>query len=121
MKNSALTLVLLVTFTMAGCGAPEASKSAPSAPPAKPAVEAVNAPAPPAETPKPTIDVATLALKIDPVCQMSLEQYPAAATAEHGGKTYGFCSEFCKKKFVESPEAMLARVSTKPKAGAPSP
>lgn len=121
MKNSALILVLFVTVAVSGCGTPDTPKSQSSAPPDKPAVEAVSVPAPPVETPKPAIDVATLALKIDPVCQMSLEQYPAAATAEHGGKTYGFCSEFCKKKFVESPEAMLARVSTNSKAGAPSP
>jgi Cu+-exporting ATPase len=72
---------------------------------------ATPAPAEPAkpEVPTPAIDVATLAMKLDPVCKMSLEEYPATSTAEHAGKSYGFCSDFCKRKFVEAPEAILAR------------
>lgn len=62
----------------------------------------------------PAIDISTLALKVDPVCKMSLEEYPATASAEYAGKTYGFCSDFCKQKFDADPEKMLARVATAP-------
>lgn len=40
----------------------------------------------------------------DPVCQMQVEEDKAAATAEHGGKQYYFCSEGCKEKFTSDPE-----------------
>jgi len=92
----------------------------------------VEAPAPAAETPMeearpeagaveapPAIDLATLALKIDPVCKMSLEEYPATATHEHEGKTYGFCSVVCQKKFAEDPAAILARLEAAPPEPAP--
>lgn len=86
--------------------APAAAPEEPAAAPEMPAVEA-EAPAEAA----PVIDVATLALKMDPVCKMSLEEYPAVASQEYEGKTYGFCSEHCKKKFNEDPEKILARVA----------
>ncbi|MBX3177201.1 MAG: YHS domain-containing protein [Candidatus Hydrogenedentes bacterium] len=66
------------------------------------------------EAAAPSVDLETLALKIDPVCKMTLEGIPIVGTAEHEGKTYGFCAALCKKKFEEDPAAMLARLAPKP-------
>jgi len=41
---------------------------------------------------------------IDPVCGMTVEEDQAAATLEHGGTTYYFCSADCKEEFEENPE-----------------
>jgi adenylate cyclase len=42
---------------------------------------------------------------IDPVCGMRIEAEDAAATAEHEGQTYYFCSEGCREVFVSDPAA----------------
>jgi len=110
--NRRTTLAALVVVCLAsGCNTENQAKETPVPPAAKtaPAPEAPEAPEAPAVPESPAIDISTLAMKLDPVCKMSLEEYPATSTAEHGGKTYGFCSDFCKRKFVESPEAILAR------------
>lgn len=44
-----------------------------------------------------------MAKHTDPVCGMQVEESKAAATSEHGGKTYYFCSAGCKEKFDEDP------------------
>ena len=43
----------------------------------------------------------------DPVCNMTVEEDEAAATAEYDRKTYYFCSAACRKDFEEDPEAYL--------------
>ena len=40
----------------------------------------------------------------DPVCGMTVEEADAAATEEHGGQTYYFCSKDCGEEFRENPE-----------------
>jgi P-type Cu+ transporter len=40
----------------------------------------------------------------DPVCGMKIVSSEAAAKAEYKGKTYSFCMEGCKEKFLENPE-----------------
>ena len=112
-----------------GCSQPE-----PVPPTENPEAESVTveAPAETADTPMvearpetgaieapPAIDLATLAMKIDPVCKMSLEEYPATATGDHEGKTYGFCSVVCQKKFAEDPAAILSRLEAAPPEPAP--
>jgi P-type Cu+ transporter len=47
---------------------------------------------------------ATMAEK-DPVCGMMVEPEGAAATSEHEGKTYYFCSADCKEEFDSDPES----------------
>lgn len=42
----------------------------------------------------------------DPVCHMKTDEF-LKETAEYDGKTYGFCSANCKKKFEENPEKYL--------------
>lgn len=41
----------------------------------------------------------------DVVCGMDIDPENAAATAEHEGQTYWFCSQPCHDKFVEDPGA----------------
>lgn len=41
----------------------------------------------------------------DPVCAMKVEPADAAATAEHKGTTYYFCSDDCKEEFEGDPES----------------
>ena len=40
----------------------------------------------------------------DPVCGMSIEENKAAATVTHQGRTYYFCSESCRSKFLQDPQ-----------------
>ena len=44
-----------------------------------------------------------MAMVIDPVCGMRIDPDDAAATAEHDGKAYYFCSEACHDAFVANP------------------
>jgi len=44
----------------------------------------------------------------DPVCKMNVEESKAAATAKYDGKSYYFCSESCKARFVEKPTEYVA-------------
>ncbi|MFA5991755.1 MAG: YHS domain-containing protein [Candidatus Doudnabacteria bacterium] len=38
---------------------------------------------------------------VDPVCNMKIE--PGIFSSDHGGKTYYFCSEYCKAQFDADP------------------
>ena len=44
----------------------------------------------------------------DPVCGMSINSGHAAASVDHGGKTYYFCIDDCRRKFVQDPTRYLA-------------
>ena len=41
----------------------------------------------------------------DPVCGMTLEEKDAAASVQHEGKTYYFCSQQCRETFQANPGA----------------
>ena len=41
----------------------------------------------------------------DPVCGMTIAAQEAAATVDHGGRTYHFCAEGCARRFRENPAA----------------
>jgi len=43
----------------------------------------------------------------DPVCLMELDPRDAKAVAEYKGRSYYFCSEQCKEKFMARPETFL--------------
>jgi YHS domain-containing protein len=45
---------------------------------------------------------------IDVVCGMRIEDDDAAATADHAGTTYYFCSLACYEAFVADPGAYTA-------------
>ncbi len=49
-----------------------------------------------------------LSVKIDPVCQMGMDQHPVTDTVTYKGMLYGFCSSGCKEAFVADPESFLA-------------
>lgn len=41
----------------------------------------------------------------DPVCGMEVDPADAAATVEHGGQVYYFCSQDCADSFQDDPES----------------
>lgn len=43
----------------------------------------------------------------DPVCGMTVDPAGGKPTAEHGGRTFHFCSERCRAKFQAEPESYL--------------
>jgi P-type Cu+ transporter len=47
-------------------------------------------------------------LEKDPVCGMSVDPHKAKHKAEHGGRTYYFCSAGCRTKFLANPAHYLA-------------
>ena len=49
-----------------------------------------------------------VAMVIDPVCKMKIEESSAVATSEYKGKKYYFCAMGCKKAFDADPEKYLA-------------
>lgn len=48
-------------------------------------------------------------MHIDPVCGMEVDPKSAAATHEHKGKTYYFCSPGCKAAFKKDPERYVSQ------------
>ena len=46
----------------------------------------------------------------DAVCGMTIDDKTAAATSEHAGKRYYFCSNDCKTEFDENPEEYAGKV-----------
>jgi len=50
---------------------------------------------------------------VDPVCNMALNPDKAGGRSEYKGKTYYFCSDYCKKTFDANPEAVLNKQSGK--------
>ncbi len=49
-----------------------------------------------------------MAKVIDPVCGMTVDEEKAAATADHHGKTFYFCSQGCSARFRANPERYLS-------------
>lgn len=45
----------------------------------------------------------------DPVCGMHVDEQKAAATTTFESRTFYFCSEGCKERFLEEPEVFVAR------------
>jgi YHS domain-containing protein len=48
-----------------------------------------------------------MAMVTDPVCGMHIESEEAAATAEHEGRTYYFCSQACHEAFEADPGSFV--------------
>jgi YHS domain-containing protein len=48
-----------------------------------------------------------MAMAIDPVCKMKVDESKPAATSEYNGKTYYFCALGCKKAFDKNPDKYL--------------
>jgi Cu+-exporting ATPase len=55
----------------------------------------------------------------DPVCGMDVDPHTAKHRAEHAGRTYYFCSEGCRTKFMASPARYLSPEEAKPAPAAP--
>ncbi|RWH72036.1 heavy metal translocating P-type ATPase [Mesorhizobium sp.] len=54
-----------------------------------------------------TAGTAAEAVIRDPVCGMTVDPAAGKPTAEHDGRTFHFCSERCRTKFVVEPESYL--------------
>ncbi|UCE41554.1 MAG: YHS domain-containing protein [Candidatus Aminicenantes bacterium] len=52
---------------------------------------------------------------VDPVCGMKIKKSEAKATHEYNGKTYYFCMEGCKEKFVKEPAKYVSADENKVK------
>ena len=48
----------------------------------------------------------------DPVCGMSVDPHTAKHRAEHGGRSYYFCSAGCRTKFLADPARYLDPAAT---------
>ncbi len=53
----------------------------------------------------------------DPVCGMTVDPASAAASVEHEGVTYYFCSQGCRDRFAAEPAAICARTRASGDAG----
>ena len=53
-------------------------------------------------TPPPNREGANVEVQ-DPVCKMTIKRNQAAAHADQQGKTYYFCSDLCRHRFVQDP------------------
>lgn len=45
----------------------------------------------------------------DPVCGMRVSLDTAPADAKFGGRTFYFCAEICRDRFLEAPEKYVGR------------
>ena len=63
-----------------------------------------------------TIDITAdmLTTTTDLVCEMDLTKHAIKDTTIYKDQLYGFCSEYCKQKFLEDPETLIAKME-KPK------
>ena len=48
----------------------------------------------------------------DPVCGMRIAKHTAAAREEYEGRTFYFCVEECREKFLEEPSRYASSVRT---------
>lgn len=49
-----------------------------------------------------------MAISIDPVCKMKVDEAKAPAVSEYKGKKYYFCAVGCKKAFDKNPDKFLS-------------
>jgi YHS domain-containing protein len=59
-----------------------------------------------------TIDISAdmLTTTMDLTCEMDLTKHAITDTAIYKDQLYGFCSGHCKEKFLEDPEAAIAKL-----------
>jgi P-type Cu+ transporter len=53
-----------------------------------------------------------MAQHTDPVCGMQVSEAQAAGQSEYLGEKFFFCSQDCKTKFDQRPEAYVVRTGT---------
>jgi YHS domain-containing protein len=99
----------------------DAKKEAPSDPGICEVAEATT-PSASAEHEKKKEEVPTMAMILDPVCDMIVDidkQRASGLTSELLGKTYAFCGPGCKKAFDKDPGKFTAKVSAWEASGSP--
>jgi Cu+-exporting ATPase len=60
------------------------------------------------------------AAAIDPVCGMTIDPAKTTHHAEHGGRTFHFCSDRCRTRFLAEPDRFLAKAADAVPAAADS-
>ena len=53
-----------------------------------------------------------LTTNVDLICSMDLTKHAIKDTTVYKDQLYGFCSSYCKEKFLEDPEAAIAKLET---------
>lgn len=104
-----VAVLLLLSFLWPQATAPEAS----------PPTVVIGSPPPvhTPEAPKPgSTPVEALASTLDPICDMTVEPATASATTVYEGKTYGFCSSYCKAEFEKDPAKYIAKIAAAERA-----
>lgn len=99
----------------------DAKQEAPSDPGICEVAEATT-PSASAEHEKKKEEVPTMAMILDPVCDMIVDidkQRASGLTSELLGKTYAFCGPGCKKAFDKDPGKFTAKVSAWEASGSP--
>ncbi len=51
-----------------------------------------------------------LTTHLDPVCGMDMRKHTITDTTIYKDQLYGFCGSHCKEKFLEDPEAAIAKL-----------
>lgn len=92
-----IVAIAAITLALAACGQKAENKENTKVEGAKPPMEKAEGI---------QIDVAKLASKIDPVCEMDITD-GVADTASYEGKLYGFCGTGCKEDFVKNPKQYI--------------
>ena len=49
-----------------------------------------------------------MAISIDPICKMKVDESTCKITSEYKGKKYYFCAPGCKKVFDKNPEKYVS-------------
>ncbi len=101
-KLLASLLLLSVLLVIAACSSPATPPEPVKYPPV---VSGGMAPVDPASAVP--VPEGGFALDIDPICDMKVKDEPVAATFTYEGKTYGFCSVYCKETFEKDPKKHL--------------
>jgi YHS domain-containing protein len=52
-----------------------------------------------------------MAMQVDPVCGMQIDDQKAPAKSQHQGDTYYFCSEDCKMEFDQQPQRYIRKAA----------
>jgi len=60
-----------------------------------------------------------MAISIDPICKMKVEETNCKITSEHNGKKYYFCAPGCKKAFDKTRKNMWKKKHRGAEAGKP--
>jgi YHS domain-containing protein len=59
------------------------------------------------------MEVNSMAMSIDPICKMQVDESKCKIISEYKGKKYYFCAPGCKRSFDQNPEKYLTDIKQK--------